>query len=347
MIRNALAWLLMASAALAGCHEAADADTAHDVASAAVSVVPARRGSLPRTLTAWGEVSPGPAFQQAVTFGVDGSLASLKVGQGERVSAGQVLGTFVYAASSRAALLQAQAAVHVAQVSLDRARRLRRDALATDEQVAQAAKALSDAQAALAPFPRDARAAAPVAVRAPVAGTVTSVAAAMGQVVPANGALIILSPSAGLTLVAGVEPGEVTGVRPGMPAVLVPATGGHGVPAQVVGVGDAIDPQTRLVPVRIHPHSELLAGSTWRADITLGDVDGWLAPAEAVVGEGASASVLQVHEGKAHRVPVSVLLQREGSVALEGGLNAADPVVTTGAPQLAEGMQVVINGGSR
>jgi membrane fusion protein, multidrug efflux system len=347
MIRLSFALALAGSVALAGCQGPADAGTGHDVASAAVRVSPAAQGSLLRTVVAWGEVSPGAAFQQVVSVGVDGSLARLKVGQGERVSAGQVLATFAYAPAGRAALVQAQSAVDVAGATLDRVRRLRGDALATAEQVVQAEKALADARATLAVFPHGAAPGQPVLLRAPVAGTVAGVAAAVGQVVPANSALITLTPTRALTVVAGAEPSDASSLRGGMAATLTPANGGQVVRAHVLAVGDAVDAQTRLVPVRIQPDGELMAGSTWRADIALGEVTGWLAPSDAVIGEGASTGVFQVHEGKAHRVPVRVLIERDGRVVLQGRLDASDPVVTEGAPQLAEGSVVVINGRMR
>jgi len=332
---------------LAGCQAPAEGDVAHEVASAAVLIATPQKGVMPRTVVAWGEASQGAPYQRMISLPFDGSLSRLKVAQGDVVRSGQVLASFELAPAARASMQMAKTGVQAATLSLERARRLRNDALATDEQVEQASKALSDAQSAFAVFTRPGAAEASLDIRSPVDGVITTIPASPGQVVPANGPLLAIAPTASLAVAAGVEPGAATSVRIGMPVELELVGGASRITGRVLGIAGAIDAQTRLVPIRIHPDAVPMPGSTWRAEITVGEVSGWTAPAEAVVDDSRGRCVYQVRDGKAHRVDVRVILERGDQVLLSGDIDPAVPLVTAGGPQLAEGMAVVTSGGGR
>lgn len=346
MHRLAVFTVAFAAALLAACQASPGDESSHEVASAAVRVTKPKQGVLPRTVVAWGEASTGPAYQRAVTFGADGALASLTVGLGEHVHAGQVIGTFALSPTATAARNQATTALAVATQALARSQRLHQDALATNDDVAQAEKAVADARANLATFPATTHGGA-VPLRAPADGTVTSIAASVGQGVPANGTLLTITPSSGLVFAGGLEPRDAMSVRNAMPVALLPVGGGEAMHGTVSGIGDAIDAQTRLVPVRIQPDHAVLAGSAWRAEITVGQAAGWLMPADAVVDDTQGRAVYQVHDGKAARVVVHVLLERGDQVVLDGVIDPTAPIVTVGAPQLTAGMAVVTAEGSR
>jgi len=332
---------------LAGCQATPDDDAAHEVASAAVLIATPQKGVMPRTVVAWGEASQGAPYQQVVTLPFDGSLSRLTVAQGEAVRRGQVLASFDLAPAASVAMDMARTGVQTAALSLERVRRLRGDALATDEQVEQASKALTDARAAVAMYPRADVVASSIVIRAPVDGTVTTVAASAGQVVAANAPLIAVTPTAELTVIGGVEPGVAGTVRGGMPVDLERVGGTGRITGRVLGIADAIDGQTRLVPVRIHPDSAPMPGTTWRAEITVGEASGWDAPADAVVDDSRGPCVYQVRQGRAHRVDVRVVVERGDRVLLNGDIDPSAPLVTAGGPQLAEGMTVVTSGGGR
>ncbi|UPG96290.1 efflux RND transporter periplasmic adaptor subunit [Luteibacter aegosomatissinici] len=347
MRRTRMASFALCLGVLAGCQATPDDDAAHEVASAAVLVAPPQKGVMPRTVVAWGEVSQGAPYQHMITLPFDGSLATLKVAQGEAVHRGQVLASFDLAPDARATMDMARTGVQSAAASLAHVRRLRNDALATDEQVVQASKALADAQAAFAVFAQAGSADSSVALRAPVDGTVATVAVSPGQVVAANTPLLAISPTASLTVAAGVEPGAAGMVRAGMPVDLELVGGTRRMSGHVLGIAGAIDAQTRLVPVRIRPDASPMPGSTWRAEITVGEAAGWTAPADAVVDDSRGRCVYQVRDGKAHRVDVRVVLERGDRVLLSGDIDPSVPLVTAGGPQLAEGMTVVTSGGGR
>ncbi|KJV25308.1 efflux RND transporter periplasmic adaptor subunit [Luteibacter yeojuensis] len=339
--------LLFATGALVACQSPPDnAEAPHELASAAVVVATPVRGSLPRKVVAWGQASAGTAYQQAVSVPAEASLASLAIGAGEHVHASQPLGTVSLSGSARLAVVQATTSLRTATESLARATRLKRDALVTDEQVAQATKAVEDARVALAALPAvDARGRA--TLRSPVDGSVASIAVSPGQVVPAGTTLLSITPSAQHDVVAGVEPRRARSVAPGMPVILSPVDGGDGMAGKVVAIGDGIDSQTRLVPVRITAERAPMAGSAWRAEITVATATGWVVPSDALVEDRGGRWVFQVRNGKAHRVQVDVLARQGDHVAVSGDIDPAAPLVVAGAPQLAEGMVLATSEGGK
>ncbi|MGN6480173.1 efflux RND transporter periplasmic adaptor subunit [Luteibacter sp.] len=331
--------IVLTACVLAACTAPSDGSTGHEVASAAVTVSTPVRGTMARTVVAYGTVSPGPIYQQTVSVAADSALSSIDVAQGEHVARGQVLGHATLSASARVAAGQARTAVESASVSLARLRRLQADKLATDEQVSQAEKAVTDARIVLASLPT-AGVDGAITLKAPVDGSVASISAAPGQLVPAGSALMTVTPTSQRMLACGVEPTLVRAIHAGMPVVMTPVEGGDATAGRVAAVGDAIDTQTRLVPVRVTPDGDTMAGSAWRAEITIGEADGWLVPADAVVEDGGAHMVFQVQHGKARRVPVVVLAERGDRMALGGNVDPALPLIIAGAPQVADGMNV-------
>ena len=89
-----------------------------------------------------------------------------------------------------------------------------------------------------------------------------------------------------------------------------------------------------------------MAGSAWRAEITVGQASGWIVPADAVIDSPTGTRLYQVRDGKAHAVPVNVVLERDSQMVVTGDIDASAPWVTVGVPQIAEGMALVTSGGN-
>ena len=333
------------SVALASCQRDPVA-SAQDAVTASVEVAKPSLGQMPRIAVAYGDIVAGPASQQAVGFGMDGRVVSLVTVAGDTVRRGQELGVFQFSASSVAAYGQARSAVDVAAGSLARLERLRDDHLATDEQLAQARKAYADAQASLTVYPRQTMRSGSVPIVSPIDGKVVALSASVGQPVAANTPVLIVAPEGDQVLLGGVEPELAAQIRPGMSVDMTPVAGGAVVPATVLRAGGAIDGTTHLVPVQIRPDRPLLLGSAWRADIALTQVKGWIVPADAVVEEGAQRWLYQVREGRAYRVSVQVLLERDGTAVLQGDVAPDRLMVVKGGTQLSEGMNVAVSGAS-
>lgn len=333
----------MLSASLVAC-QGTSSGTPQEAVTASVKVAMPSRATMARIAVAYGDIAAGPSSQQTVSFGTEGRVTSLSAVQGEMVRQGQDLGTFQFTPASVIAWRQARSAMDVASQSLSRLQRLRDDHLATDEQVAQANKALSDAQAALTAYPlamgHDGR----VSIRAPASGHIVVLAASVGQLLAANTTLLTVTPDTDQVLLAGAEPRDAARIKPGMMVRMTPVAGGDAITGTVVRAGGAIDNGTRLVPVQIQPAQPLVIGSAWRADITLDDVEGWRAPADALTEDGGQQWLYQLAGGRAYRVKVQVLLERDGEVLLQGAVAPDRPMVVSGNPQLADGMNVAVSG---
>ena len=102
-----------AVALLAGC--GSNAPTPPPSPTVLVTTIPARQGSLPATVVAYGSV--GPALNGTMTFSEaqPGQVTALAVAPGMAVHAGQTLATFVTAPASRSGYLQAVTALAAAR----------------------------------------------------------------------------------------------------------------------------------------------------------------------------------------------------------------------------------------
>jgi len=78
----------------------------------------------------------------------------------------------------------------------------------------------------------------------------------------------------------------------------------------------------------------------YRADITVGQWQGWLIPRDALVGDGHTWHVFQVAGGKAVNVPVTIVGESDTVSVVSGALDARRPLVVVGNAQLDDGMAV-------
>jgi RND family efflux transporter MFP subunit len=250
------------------------------------------------------------------------------------------------------------------------------DALATaedpppagPEQVAAATAAVTAAEQAVAAAER---AAAGLVVTAPLDGTVTQVAAAVGQVV-APGTVLAVVQASSLQLQAVVSPAvadDLTGVI-GASARVVET--GPGAAAATTGTVRAVTPTgsgttqafSALVEIAeaapgLRPGDPATATVPLRA-VAVTD-GGFEVPAEAVVHPDGEPVVFVATPGPAgdvelpagavvatvRRTPVDVGAQTAVTVEVLSGLSAGDQVVVTGQTYLADGARVVaFRGGS-
>lgn len=319
---------------LAGCGSGTDTGTAI-TASAVIRQVTPTRARFDDVVAAYGQGAMGSDGTRVLTLPLDATLTGVDVVVGERVHAGQRLARFAPSKAASAARVAARSAVDVALEQRDRIARLLADHLATNEQLAQAVKALHDGEAALAAqsTPDD-------ILRAPVDGTVVSVDAQRGALMAAGSPLLTLADSADLDFLGGIEPADAARVHVDDPVTLTPLGGGQTVHARVTAVAGAVNPSSRLVNVRAKTASPLILGAGYRADIVVGSIEGWRVSADAVVGDDDRRLVWQVINGKAHGVEVTLVAQRHDEALIEGNIDPSKPLVTAGAPQLDEGMQV-------
>jgi membrane fusion protein (multidrug efflux system) len=316
---------------------------ADDAPSVLVKTEAPVRGELPRIVRAFGATAPAPGASTTISVQYDGQVADLAVAAGQTVHAGDPLLRVVASAAVLSAYDQAQTALRLAQAELGHANQLRGQQLATRDQVAQAEKAVSDAQTQVDTLRRQGVDASGPPLQAPYDGVVSTVAVGQGDRVQASAALLTLVRSGGITLTAGIEPAERATVKPDDPVRMMSASDpGQAIPGKVVAVAGQIDPKSRLVPVRIarDDGQELIDNQDLRAEITVGQESGWKVKRSAVLTDDKGAYVFQVSDGKAVRADVHVLVDAGDVMLVDGKLQADRKLVTDGGYQLSDGTAV-------
>jgi membrane fusion protein (multidrug efflux system) len=300
------------------------------------------RGSLPQIVPAYGAATPATNGGMTLSVQAEGRVMRIDVTAGEAVHAGQSLLEFHLAAAARSSYQQAVSALKLAQQEEARTARLLAQQLATRDQLAQAAKAVSDAQAALSALEAEHGGTAQQLISAPFDGVVSALPVVQGERVAAGAPLIAVTRRDGLVITVGVEPAQRGGIRVGEPVVLAPLMEGEPtLQGSVSRIDRVINPKTRLIDVDVTPRAadagELLEGVAFRASIETGEVKGWLVPRDAVLGDEQGDYLFQVAGGKAVRVPVKRLGGNDDTSVIEGPLDPRRPLVTLGNYQLSDG----------
>jgi len=336
-----LPWIVAALAACAVMTACSRGDAPDDAAvSAAVTTVTPRQGSVPESMAAYGTAGPAADAAQVVSVQAAGRVARWNVTAGTSVRRGQSLLTFALAPASVAAYRQAEAARQLAETQRTHTAQLLAQQLATRDQLDQAEKALRDAQSNLDALVQQQGREATLDVTAPFDGIVVTVDAQQGDNLQPGAPLLSVQRGDGLVITAGVERSAMDRVSVGAKAELSPIDGGAVLHGTVRRVARALDPHSHQLDVEIVPDGALVSGEGFRADIVVGQWQGWLLPRDALQGDDEDRHVFQVKNGKATRVPVKVLGEAGDVAVASGALDARLPLVTEGATQLDDGMAV-------
>ncbi len=302
-----------------------------------------QEGSLPRTLTAYGVVQAAPGSSETLSLLRAGQVTRVMVAMGQGVRQGQPLLVVSADPAALATYRQAVTALTLAQGERNRMTQMLAQHLATRDQVAQADKAVTDAQGNLDLLTRGGGGSAEQTLAAPFDGIVSSLVVAPGARIAAQAPLATLDRSSRIVAAVGIEPGQRGLVARGQPAQVEPLDGGDAKPGSVLSVGAMLDPATRLVPVLIDPQAAaagLLAGGPVRVVVQVGEYRGWLMPRNAVATDAKGAYVFQVAGGKAARVDVQVAGTVGDTTVATGPIDAKRRLVTTGNYQLQDGAAV-------
>ncbi len=331
--------------------------------SVLVTTAAAHQGSLPRTLTAYGSVQAAPGSSETLSLLRAGQVTRVMVATGQRVQQGQPLLTLSADPAALATYRQAVTALTLARGERDRMAQMLAQHLATRDQLAQAEKAVADAQGNLDLLTRGGGASAEQTLAAPFEGVVSSLPIAAGARIAAQAPLVTLDRSSRLVAAVGIEPSQRGLVARGQPAQIEPLDGGAPTQGSVLTVGAMLDPVTRLVPVLIDPLPDgtqgdpgrrdpkgglpgapagmgLLPGGSVRVAVQVGEFHGWLVPRNAVGTDAKGAYVFQVADGKAVRVDVQVAGTAGDMTAATGPLDPKRRLVTIGNTQLQDGAAV-------
>ncbi|NOK13205.1 efflux RND transporter periplasmic adaptor subunit [Corallococcus exercitus] len=317
-----------------------------------VRVVPVAPGQAVRGLRVAGLLAAPPGREVRLSPRVPGRLSLLRVAEGDRVRAGEVLAQ-VDPLDATAELQQAEAALREASSALDAARekRARTDVLA-EHGVAARQDAEQDRSAEAAARATEARARSALelarrgmgrtSLQAPFDGVVTAIGVRQGELVEgANPPVVQVSATDPLELRAFVTQQEAAAVQPGQRATLTVDGLDGAREGEVAAVSPSVDPQSGNVLIRLrfaNPRGELRLGATAKAHVVLASLGSALAvPSSALLPqEDGGLAVARLGDGRVHRVPVQVVSEDEGVAVVQGPLAVGEPVVVEGGYSLPD-----------
>jgi membrane fusion protein, multidrug efflux system len=323
----------------------ASADEPEGTGSVLVTTEVPLHGSLPDTVLAYGSAAPGTSGAMTLSVPAEGRIMHLEITAGEAVRAGQALLQFELAPAASARHSQAVSALELARKEQATAQRLLARQLATRDQAAQAAKAVSDAESSLAAIEAEDGGAVAQTLKAPFNGVVSAMPVAQGERVAAGAPLLTLTREEGLIVTVGVEPDLRRKLRVGAAVQLQSlAAGEPPLRGSVIRIDRLLNAKTRLLDVDLRPApaaaADLLEGAAYRAMIETGSLEGWIVPRDAVLSDEKGAYVFQVAGDKAVRVPVRRLGGNADKSVVDGAIDAKRPLVTAGNYQLNDGAAV-------
>ncbi len=309
--------------------------------SVAVRTGPAQRGVAPDNVVAYGTARPAIDGGLTLSLQQEGRVNALAVTPGEAVHSGDTLMSFGVSAAAASTYQQAVTASALARTQRAHAAQLLAQQLATRDQLAQADKAVADAQAALDALRRQGAGQPVQTLTAPFDGIVASIAVAQGDRLQPSAPLMVLTRLDGLVVTVGFDPADRARLRQGLPATLQRLGGGASLAGAVLRIDGMLNPKTRLIDADISvPPSSIIAGEAYRATITVGQVEGWRVPHDAVLTDDEGAFLFQVDAGKAARVAVGIVGRDGDQDIVQGKLDPQRPVVIEGGPQLSDGAAV-------
>ncbi len=333
----------LGAALLTGCGSSTTDNSASGPDSQiAVTTAAPKRQAFHDVIKAWGSAVGDPRHARSISLAHAGQVAELKVAAGETVVRGQALLTVTPDPAARSAFAQAQSAFQLASSELKRVEQLAAQRLATQSQLASARKNLADARAA-----RDAQLAlgggsTQESLTAPSDGVVTALKVGLGERFAAGAPLLAFTPAHALVAQLGVQPQDGAKLRAGMTVRL---QGVYGEQTSFIGkldmIGQAIDPQTRLLPAKVELPAEasaaLVAGAPLTAEIRTDAFSAWAVPRAAVLHDGHGDYLFQIAKGHAKRIAVTLRSPHGDPVGVLGALDAQAPVIVLGVYELKDG----------
>ena len=317
---------------------AAAASARQAVELAAGDVVMTVRAELSRTLVVSGGLR---AVQSAfVKAKVAAELKSLTVREGDRVSAGQLIGQLdntEYQWRLRQAQDQAQAAqaqLDIAQRTLDNNKALVNQGFisrnALDTSVSSAAGASASLQAARAAAELARKAVQDSEIRAPISGLIAQRLVQPGERVGVDARIVEIVDLSQLELEAAVAPEDVVQLRVGQTASVQIDGLAEPVPARVVRINPSATAGTRsvLAYLALAPGTAtagLRQGLFARGSIELQRQSALVVPASALRFDQARPYVMAVQDGKA--VVHGVNTGARGEALIDGRLESAVEII--------------------
>jgi membrane fusion protein (multidrug efflux system) len=243
-------------------------------------------------------------------------------------------------------LHQAEATAQEAHKELDQARKRFDMKLATNQELNQAQKAVSDAELQLESL-KTQGVAADNKIRSDITGIVAKVDVEDGQVASAGSPLVELIATGDIEIKLGVEPEDVTklraGQRVGISLVNDPAT--SEIEGTVRLVTQRVNSPDRLVDVfvSVPQGTKLLLAAYVHGEIIVASRETLVVPRDAVLPDDGSHTLYVVQDHRALKKTVEIGLQTDSQVeVIDPELRDGDQVVTVGNRELADKMPVKV-----
>ena len=296
---------------------------------------------------------------------IPGTVSSMQVKEGERVTKGKLLLT-IEAAESLAGAAGARAAVEEARRAVDETRARKRLADATFERYRNlfseqavtrqefegkemekdvAHQGVARAAARLDQAREEAKSAGTVAgytrITAPQSGIVTSKSVDAGMTVFPGTPLVTVEEEGHYRLDAAIPESFMGKVRPGDAARVV-IDGIGGMEGKVAEVVPAIDPASRTFTAKVDISAKgLRSGTFGRVYLPMGSRRGMTVPKSAVVEQGALSSVWVVGKDSIARMRLVRAGRIIGDrVEVLSGISPGERIIVSGAQKVVDGAKV-------
>jgi RND family efflux transporter MFP subunit len=319
---------------------------ADDTASVAVQTQQPHQRTVPDLLIAYGSAVPAFDGGMSLSFQQEGRVEAIAVTPGETVRAGMRLLDFAASAAAIAAYEQAVSALTTVSQQREHAAQLLSQQLATRDQLAQADKAVVDAQATLDAMKREGADQSRQTLTAPFDGIIATIPVAQGDRVQPGATLMTITRLDGLVVTAGIDPEARSRLHPGDPVELTSLSGGERLKGQLLRIDGTLNPKTRLLDADISvPPGSVVSGAAFKAEITVGQLTGWIVPHDAILLDDKGAYLFQVADTTASRVDVKVIGSAGADDVVQGPLDPKRPVVVQGNYQLSDKAKVRLGAG--
>ena len=356
--------LALIAAGVCGCsHQAAGGEESSGVnAIAEVTVAKVQRADIAETLHLTGTIAALPNQDVRVSALVPGRVAELRVAEGDRVAAGQLLAKIddhAYQnqlAQAAAAAAQAKANFENAKLNLARDENLVSRGIAARKELEDARTLETVAEAAL----RQAEASLSLArlqisrtnVHSPLAGTVVKRFVSVGEQVDGTAAqpIVEVASNVEVELLASVPAPYLSKIRIGQSlTIFTDAFPGKTFTGRAVAVSPAVDPTTNAGLVRVRfPNSNglLRLGMVLPVEAAVENHHGALTvPPQAIYrDEQGAAHVYRVNGDSATSTEVRLGVQTQDAVELLSGVQEGDSVIVTGGYGLADKARIRVKG---
>ncbi len=350
-----IAFISLLGWALGGCGSRTEAEEAPPPPPVHVDLAT----SSVRVPIATGTSELEPVRRATLSVEAPGRVVAVEIEAGQRVEVGAVLlrldvgRTAVASAAANAAVAQAEATVAQAERERALADRLAQSGSASRRSLEQAQDTASIARAALAAARAQSRVTrrglTEAVLRAPFSGVIVSRQVEVGEYVAPGSPVAVLMDVSSLQAEVLLDPRDALDVRPGARVTArVFARPDERFEGEVLRVGEAIDAQTRRLPVEVEirdPGRRLRPGLVARYEVEVGEPRAVLTVDADSSFERFEATQVYVVDDQsvAHRRSVTLGSIRGGRAEVIEGLEEGDRVVVEGQDRVldAEPVRVI------